>query len=285
MFVINADKSIYLTRGDIAAIEVSANTSENASYVFKSGDKVRFRVTEKGRLDEIVLTKDVTIETETSVVTINLDNSDTKIGELINKPKDYWYEVELNPDTLPQTFIGYDADGPKIFRLFPEGVGGLMGVITVNATANLSANGNSTATGSITWSVPSLPDDVSQWDSVVISGSWSWNGKGNIREVIINGTSTSVDTPFSINLNTSTAPPISITCQGGNKNATGANFAWSDLVVTYSYTDPASGSVLHVKVNGTWIQASEVYKKINGSWVLLEDLESAVESNMNYVRG
>lgn len=121
MFVINADKSIYLTRGDIAAIEVSANTEENTQYIFKSGDVVRFRVTEKGRLDEMVLSKDVIVENESTVVTINLDSSDTKIGELINKPKDYWYEVELNPETLPQTFIGYDANGPKIFRLFPEG--------------------------------------------------------------------------------------------------------------------------------------------------------------------
>lgn len=121
MFVINPDKSIYLTRGDIAAIEVSAKVDESDSYVFKSGDKVRLNVCEKGRLDAVVLTKEVTVEHETSVVTINLDRNDTKIGETINKPRDYWYEVELNPETSPQTFIGYDNDGPKIFRLFPEG--------------------------------------------------------------------------------------------------------------------------------------------------------------------
>lgn len=34
---------------------------------------------------------------------------------------DYWYEVELNPETEAQTIIGYDEDGPKIFRLYPEG--------------------------------------------------------------------------------------------------------------------------------------------------------------------
>lgn len=121
MFVINHDKSIYLTRGDIAAIELSANTDENSPYVFKSGDKVRFKVCEKGRLDSVVIEKDVIVEAETSTVTVNLDSVDTKIGETINKPRDYWYEVELNPETVPQTFIGYDADGPKIFRLFPEG--------------------------------------------------------------------------------------------------------------------------------------------------------------------
>jgi hypothetical protein len=44
-----------------------------------------------------------------------------KIGDVISKHKDYWYEVVLNDDTLPQTIIGYDEDGAKLFRLFPEG--------------------------------------------------------------------------------------------------------------------------------------------------------------------
>jgi hypothetical protein len=121
MLKINPDKSIYLTRGDIAAIEVSPNVDETTPYFFKSGDIVRFKVCEKGRLDVVVLTKDVDVKSDTSVVTVNLDRNDTKIGDIINKPKDYWYEVELNPETVPQTLIGYDDDGPKIFRLFPEG--------------------------------------------------------------------------------------------------------------------------------------------------------------------
>ena len=57
----------------------------------------------------------------TDLVTISLSSTDTRIGEIINKPVDYWYEIELNPDTTPQTIIGYDADGPKILKLFPEG--------------------------------------------------------------------------------------------------------------------------------------------------------------------
>jgi hypothetical protein len=34
---------------------------------------------------------------------------------------DYWYEVELNPDEDCQTIVGYDEDGAKVLRLFPEG--------------------------------------------------------------------------------------------------------------------------------------------------------------------
>lgn len=129
MFIINSDKSIYLTRGDIAVIEVSADivadfgneAVNDAKHSFQPGDVIRFRVLEKNRCDMVVLQKDVLVESETISVDISLDSADTKLGELIHKPKDYWYEIELNPDTLPQTLIGYDISGPKIFRLFPEG--------------------------------------------------------------------------------------------------------------------------------------------------------------------
>ena len=64
----------------------------------------------------------VTKVTETITnVEIVLSKEDTKIGSLISTPFDYWYEIELNPETEPQTVIGYDDDGEKIFRLYPEG--------------------------------------------------------------------------------------------------------------------------------------------------------------------
>ena len=122
MLVIHDDNSIYLTRGDIASIQITALNSSGEEYLFKSGDIVRFSIFEKGRYDNLVLRRDVEVTTETKFVSINLSGNDTKIGELINKPKQYWYEVELNPDTAPQTIIGYDNNGPKILTLFPEGV-------------------------------------------------------------------------------------------------------------------------------------------------------------------
>ena len=122
MLVIHDDNSIYLTRGDIASIQITALNSSGEEYLFKNGDIVRFSIFEKGRYDNLVLRRDVEVTTETKFVNINLSGNDTKIGELINKPKPYWYEVELNPDTAPQTIIGYDNNGPKILTLFPEGV-------------------------------------------------------------------------------------------------------------------------------------------------------------------
>ena len=69
----------------------------------------------------VELKKDVTVENAGTEVLISLQSEDTKIGEVINKPADYWYEVEVNPETAPQTIIGYDEEGAKVFRLYPEG--------------------------------------------------------------------------------------------------------------------------------------------------------------------
>ncbi len=121
MFVVNSDGSIHATRGDIGSLKVGIKVSEDTEYVFKSGEIVRLTVYERKHPERVVLRKDVEVTDGTNTVTITLSRDDTKIGDLISKPIDYWYEVELNPDTVPQTFIGYDVDGPKIFRLFPEG--------------------------------------------------------------------------------------------------------------------------------------------------------------------
>ncbi len=120
MFVINEDLSINITRGDIAAFSVGAKAGE-ANYEFKVGDVIRFKVFTKKDCEDVVLQKDFTVTEPTEMVGITLEGEDTTIGEVISKPVDYWYEVELNPDTLPQTIIGYDENGAKVFKLYPEG--------------------------------------------------------------------------------------------------------------------------------------------------------------------
>ena len=120
MFVIDSDLTIHITRGDAALFSVSANKGE-ASYEFKPDDVVRFKVFAKKDCANVVLKKDITVTETADKVRIALDSEDTKIGEVISKPADYWYEVELNPDTNPQTIIGYDENGAKVFKLYPEG--------------------------------------------------------------------------------------------------------------------------------------------------------------------
>lgn len=120
MFKINADLSIYATRGDMIAFSVVADNGGTA-YKFKEGDIVRIKVFEKKDCHCVVLQKDFPATEGSEKVDIHLAGEETKIGELISKPKDYWYEIELNPLTNPQTVVGYDEDGAKVFRLFPEG--------------------------------------------------------------------------------------------------------------------------------------------------------------------
>lgn len=121
MFKINNDKSIYLTRGDIANIYISASLQDGTPYTFQEGDVVRFKVYKRRDCGCVELQKDVEATAGTVETIVFLSGEETKIGEVISKPTNYWYEVELNPETNPQTIIGYDEDGEKIFRLYPEG--------------------------------------------------------------------------------------------------------------------------------------------------------------------
>lgn len=120
MFTVNDDLSIYATRGDIVFFSVAAEDSGKA-YKFQAGDVVRIKVYGKKDAESVVLQKDFPVTEEAEKVDIYLTEEDTKIGEVISKPRDYWYEIELNPYNNPQTIIGYDEDGAKVFKLFPEG--------------------------------------------------------------------------------------------------------------------------------------------------------------------
>lgn len=120
MFTLNEDLSIYATRGDIVFFTVSAEDN-GKPYKFQAGDVVRIKVFGKKNTEDVVLQKDFPVIDITEKVEIFLTKEDMKIGDVISKPKDYWYEVVLNDDTVPQTIIGYDDDGAKVFKLFPEG--------------------------------------------------------------------------------------------------------------------------------------------------------------------
>lgn len=122
MYLVNDDLSIYVTRGDILCFTVDAVDEDTGNpYEFQPGDIVRMKVYGKKDAENVVMQKDFPVAAKTDSVGIFLTESDTKIGDVISKPTDYWYEIELNPFTNPQTIIGYDEDGAKIFKLFPEG--------------------------------------------------------------------------------------------------------------------------------------------------------------------
>lgn len=120
MFLINDDNSIYATRGDIVFFKVTAE-DDGKGYTFKAGDVVRIKVYGKKDAENVLMQKDFPVVEPTGEVEVFLSEEDTKFGDVISKPTDYWYEVELNPGDFPQTIIGYDEDGAKLFKLFPEG--------------------------------------------------------------------------------------------------------------------------------------------------------------------
>ena len=119
MFAIDG-KDITATRGDVVFFTVTA-ADDDVPYVFKKGALLRIKIFERKGCANVVLQRDFPVLEDTEQVEVFLSEEDTKIGESINKPKDYWYEIELNPHSNPQTIIGYGEDGPAVFRLLPEG--------------------------------------------------------------------------------------------------------------------------------------------------------------------
>lgn len=122
MFKVKDDLSIHVTRGDVGLLGITAKNEDESDYIFQIGDVVRLGVFEKKKFSSIKLQKDITVQKQETEVQIPLIKEDTTIGNIINTPVDYWYEIQLNPETNPQTIIGYDENGAKIFRLYPEGV-------------------------------------------------------------------------------------------------------------------------------------------------------------------
>ncbi len=111
--------TIKLNRGDVLNLTLTLKVNGTTDYTFQNGDKVVFSVYNKNKLNEdAVLLKTIDILSESQSVTINLTSEETKLGEMKNKPVEYWYEVELNDQ---YTVIGYDDKGEKVLMLYPEG--------------------------------------------------------------------------------------------------------------------------------------------------------------------
>lgn len=110
---------IEINRGDELSLSLTLKQDSGTTYTFVEGDKVVFSIYNKGKMNEkAVLMKEVNATPGTTSLNISLTNEETKIGELINKPIEYWYEIELN-DRF--TVVGYDDTGAKKFILYPEG--------------------------------------------------------------------------------------------------------------------------------------------------------------------
>lgn len=110
---------IEVNRGDELNLKLSLKLDSGNTYTFEEGDKVIFSLYNKGKMNEkAILIKEVNATPNTTTLDISFTNEETKIGEMTNKPVEYWYEIELNDR---YTVIGYDDTGAKKFILYPEG--------------------------------------------------------------------------------------------------------------------------------------------------------------------
>ena len=114
-------KQIQITRGDTTTLNITAKDSSGNDYIFPSNSVVRFMVAEKNNESNVVISKTIEVQEDTKTIVIKLSSEDTKIGEIINKPVVYWYEVSVEDENNEvQTIIGYDSTGAKEFVLYPE---------------------------------------------------------------------------------------------------------------------------------------------------------------------
>lgn len=110
--------NIYTTRGDDLNLDFKIST-DLGEYEFEPGDVVRIGIYGERKMNkDAVLIKDFEIEEPTPVCNIFISGEDMKLGNLINRPKKYWYEIILNGDL---TVVGYSKDKPAILTLLPEG--------------------------------------------------------------------------------------------------------------------------------------------------------------------
>lgn len=117
----NFTKQIQINRGDSTTLKISAKDSAGDQYTFRIGEKVKFSLTERKNEENVIFAKTIDVDEESEYVNISLTSEDTKIGELINKPEIYWYEISvLTLNNEVQTIIGFDDNGPKEFVLNPE---------------------------------------------------------------------------------------------------------------------------------------------------------------------
>lgn len=125
MAIIDANKNIEAVRGNKLPLTIRAKVKDDGSLrLFEPNDIVRFKVMVKSKMDQVMLQKDVEVTELCESVSMLITSEEMKFGSLINKPTEYWYEVELNPDTPDTiTILGYTnkKDGAKILTLLPEG--------------------------------------------------------------------------------------------------------------------------------------------------------------------
>lgn len=120
MLKVDNEQTIHINRGDRLVLEYSID-NDGSDYIFQKDDYIIFSIYEKKGLDKPpIIHEKITPIVGNTTVDIDISSDKMKIGEIVNKEKEYWYEIQLNNEN---TTNGFDEDGAKKIILYPEGVG------------------------------------------------------------------------------------------------------------------------------------------------------------------
>lgn len=134
-----------------------------------------------------------------------------------------------------------------------------MAIITTNiSNVSLTISGNSTVSGTISWTLPTIPADSTVTARTLTGTATASMSKGSAT-ITVNGNSVSSGRNFTVDLGaSSTATSVPITVRGGNKNAAGT-VTFSNLVYTVEYRGPlANYTVTFVDYDGTVLKTETV---------------------------
>lgn len=122
MLEIIDERNIEITRGNVLALTITAD-NEGTEYQFSKDDIICFKIMEAKNVTNVILQKNFKVLNDTTEQDIEISADEMKIGNLSSKPVDYWYEIELNPETpYTRTIIGYSKEeGAALLTILPEG--------------------------------------------------------------------------------------------------------------------------------------------------------------------
>lgn len=115
MEVIDKKHTLIHNRGDKGVIKLKASATSTGT--FKKDDVIKFSIVTKDNYDDVIFQKEFTVQEDCTEFFLIFTNEEMRIGDIISKKVEYYYEIELNNDT---TLIGSYKDGHKKFVLYPE---------------------------------------------------------------------------------------------------------------------------------------------------------------------
>ena len=113
------NKEISLSKGDKGVIQFDM-TQDGEPVILDGTDKITMAIYEEENLDKDPLKViEAEINLDENIAEIPINEATTDFVPEDNMPFNYWYQIEWAGNVV----IGYDKEGPKTFRVYPQGKG------------------------------------------------------------------------------------------------------------------------------------------------------------------